>query len=104
VFQKEFEKELTLRGKVWKALLGIDKIDAEEYIRVVEKGPVPDQKLANKIQVESTRAFGGDNLFKQKVSPDKLVRVSTAFLHSLRSDLFFLFLFLFSFFGTKRSE
>jgi cell cycle arrest protein BUB2 len=81
--EKDLKEDLTLRGKIWKVLLGIEKIDAEEYIRLVEKGPTSDQRLANKIQVESTRAFGGDTQFKRKVSPDKLVRVSTAFLHSL---------------------
>jgi hypothetical protein len=66
----------TLRGNIWKILLGVVKVDAERYIHLVEHGPCERHEL---ILVDLKRTFKSDASFQASVSQDKLIRVLNAF-------------------------
>lgn len=66
----------TLRGKLWKILLGVVRVDAERYIHLVEHGPCEKHDL---ILVDLKRTFKSDASFQAAVSQDKLIRVLNAF-------------------------
>lgn len=69
----------TLRGLVWKILLGIGKLDAESYIQLVERGP---SDCSDKISGDTYRTFKSDDAFWQCVPELKLTRVLNAFVSS----------------------
>lgn len=77
--RKRFENhgECTLRGLVWKVLLGVGQLDAEAYIRLVERGP---SDLSDKISGDTYRTFKSDDVFWQCVPELKLTRVLNAFV------------------------
>lgn len=68
----------SLRGKIWKVLLGVTVVDAEEYIRLVRLGPCGRHDA---IMIDLPRTFKSDTLFHASVSQDNLIRVLTAFDH-----------------------
>jgi cell cycle arrest protein BUB2 len=70
-------KIATLRGKIWKVLLGVYKVSALEYIKIVEKGPC---EVMDKIQNDTFRTCATDKQFVDRVSHDMLSRVLNAFV------------------------
>ncbi|KAF2069572.1 hypothetical protein CYY_009113 [Polysphondylium violaceum] len=68
----------SLRGLVWKILLGIDTVDAEKYIELIKKGP---SNRYQKIRKDISRTFMRDSQFSQAVSQDQLSRCLNAFAH-----------------------
>jgi len=68
----------SLRGLVWKILLGIDNVDAERYIELIKKGP---SNRYQKIRKDISRTFMRDSQFSQAVSQDQLSRCLNAFAH-----------------------
>ncbi|GAM25021.1 hypothetical protein SAMD00019534_081960, partial [Acytostelium subglobosum LB1] len=73
----------SLRGLIWKILLGVKDCDAEKYIELVKRGP---SEQYEKIRKDTSRTFKGDDQFSQAVQQDKLSRCLNAFIH-LTSDL-----------------
>ena len=71
-----------MRGKVWKILLGIYKVSAQEYISLVEKGPCP---VYDKIKDDTFRTLATDKKFIAKVDEDVLSRVLNAFVWKMKA-------------------
>ncbi|OQR92882.1 hypothetical protein ACHHYP_03125 [Achlya hypogyna] len=74
----------TLRGRVWKMLLGVeDDVDRKQsYRRFIAMGP---SKNDADIRNDTFRTFRGDPSFARRVPEDTLVRVLNAFLHEYLS-------------------
>jgi len=70
--------EMTIRGQVWKALLGINCIRQTEYIRLVE---LRESSHFDKICRDTSRTFKSDPLFKGRVHEYRLMRVLNSFVH-----------------------
>jgi len=70
--------EMTIRGQVWKALLGINCIRQSEYIRLVE---LRESSFFDKICRDTYRTFKSDHLFKRRVNEYRLMRVLNSFVH-----------------------
>eukprot|EP00871_Galdieria_phlegrea_P001297 jgi/Galph1/2168/GphlegSOOS_G857.1 len=66
------------RAVVWKALLGVGKIDVSEYERLIAKGP---SKEHLRIREDALRTFRHDTEFQERVPEEKLVRLLSAFVH-----------------------
>ncbi|KAJ3318862.1 hypothetical protein HDV06_006983 [Boothiomyces sp. JEL0866] len=64
-----------LRASTWKILLGIYKIDALEYINLVNKGP---SSFSDKIENDTFRTFSTDKSFTDQVSLAMLTRILNA--------------------------
>jgi len=76
------ETETTLRGRVWKILLGVTHVDAKSYKDLVEKGPsFHDQTIVN----DAERTFSNEVKFTDHATTDKTVRVLNAMQHFLNS-------------------
>jgi len=71
-------KRCSMRGLVWKILLGAMHMDASLYIRLVELGP-SSQDAA--IQDDLFRVFPNDPEFVAKVSLDQMSRMLNALFH-----------------------
>lgn len=69
----------SLRGLVWKALLGIGTVDVQEYTDIVRKGPSADD---SRVREDTKRTFPKNYDFVRKVPNEKLVRVLNAYVHS----------------------
>lgn len=67
----------SLRGLVWKVLLGTFHTDANLYIRLVGRGPSSEDV---KIREDTFRTFAGDKEFRRRVPEDKLSRINNAFV------------------------
>ncbi|RHY28333.1 hypothetical protein DYB32_006050 [Aphanomyces invadans] len=81
---EDVENALTLRGRIWKMLLGMEDDNAatterkQDYKRSVAKGAsVSDSEIRN----DTFRTFRGDPSFARRVPETTLVRVLNAFLH-----------------------
>lgn len=71
--------ECSLRGKIWKILLRVKKLEADRYIELIEKGcSTHYQKIRN----DTFRTFKNDSTFSNRVPEEKLIRVLNAFIHS----------------------
>lgn len=96
---QEFGKKSGLRARVWKILLRVDKLDAERYIQLVEKGAYKGRKsrVYRDIRADTKRTFASDVKFIQRLcgEPDvqptaamklqteaKLSRITNALLHA----------------------
>ncbi|EGF83330.1 hypothetical protein BATDEDRAFT_8123, partial [Batrachochytrium dendrobatidis JAM81] len=66
-----------LRGRVWKALMGIYRISALEYTTLVQRGSC---SVAEKIQNDTFRTLMTDKSFQSRVSNDMLTRILSAFV------------------------
>lgn len=71
-------KTSNLRGQVWKALLGIYRISAIDYVRLIERGVCP--VVAEKIDNDVFRTLATDKSFQKNVSNDMITRVLNAFV------------------------
>ncbi|CAM9715242.1 unnamed protein product, partial [Phaeothamnion confervicola] len=67
----------SLRGLIWKLLLGAMHIDAMLYIRLVEQGASWSDW---KIRDDTFRTLRGDEEFQRRVPEDKLSRLNNAFV------------------------
>ncbi|KAF0775932.1 hypothetical protein AaE_000367, partial [Aphanomyces astaci] len=82
--EEDVENALTLRGRVWKVLLGMDDDSAasverkQEYKRTVAKGA---SSSDGEIRNDTFRTFRGDPSFARRVPEATLVRALNAFLH-----------------------
>lgn len=70
----------TTRGLVWKALLGVRTVAADEYIALVRAGPA---SCAKKISCDVGRTFQSDKDFCSLVSSDSLTRLLNAFANDV---------------------
>ena len=75
---KKVDIECSLRGRIWKILLGVTRVEADRYIECVRRGPSP---LADKIERDRDRTFQHDDAFEKAVPQSKLVRLTNAFVH-----------------------
>eukprot|EP01126_Amoeba_proteus_P035776 TRINITY_DN3616_c0_g2_i10.p1 TRINITY_DN3616_c0_g2~~TRINITY_DN3616_c0_g2_i10.p1 ORF type:complete len:229 (-),score=48.39 TRINITY_DN3616_c0_g2_i10:894-1529(-) len=71
-------RSITLRGKVWKILLAVKKLDAQRYEALVRKGV---SSLKDIIHDDVTRTFMTDELFHKRVRLEVMERVLNAWQH-----------------------
>ncbi|WVQ78877.1 hypothetical protein IAT38_000968 [Cryptococcus sp. DSM 104549] len=71
-----------LRPRIWKLMLKIDALNAEEYLRWVAMGPSSD---SHKIKNDTFRTLATDTQFKGKVKEDMLIRLLEAFVWKITS-------------------
>lgn len=69
----------SLRGLVWKALLGIGTIDTNEYASLVRQGPSADD---SRVREDARRTFSKNDDFTSRVPNDKIIRVLNAYVRS----------------------
>lgn len=69
---------LTSRGRVWKALLGVDVVDAGVYRELVARRE--SGKYA-KIRGDSFRTFPSSPFFVRRVPEQAIVRITNSFFH-----------------------
>ena len=72
----------TLRGRVWRVLLGVPPTACLEYPQWLALGASPQ---AADIDADVTRTFRGDADFEARVPQQSLTRVLNAFVHKARS-------------------
>lgn len=73
----------SLRGLVWKALLGIGSVDADEYASLVRQGPSVED---SRIREDAPRTFSKNADFVSRVPTDKLIRLLNAYILSTASN------------------
>eukprot|EP00808_Paulinella_micropora_P018133 g64983.t1 len=73
---------LLLRGKVWKVLLCVEAVDAEQYLSLVARGPCEARQYA-KLQSDIQRTFRGEEgePFWRRSSEHALLRVLNSLVH-----------------------
>uniref|UniRef100_A0A6B2LAQ1 Rab-GAP TBC domain-containing protein n=1 Tax=Arcella intermedia TaxID=1963864 RepID=A0A6B2LAQ1_9EUKA len=74
------DHEITLRGKIWKILLRVRKIDSQKYIEYVNKGPSLHDSI---ICLDAKRTLQNEPDFRRRVSNEKLIRLLNAWQHYL---------------------
>lgn len=67
----------SLRGLLWKALLGIGVVDADEYASLVRKGPSTDD---SRVREDARRTFAKSDDFTTRVPTDKIIRLLNAYV------------------------
>lgn len=73
----EEDRQCSLRGLVWKVLLGTIHTDSVLYIRLVGKGPSSEDV---KIKEDTFRTFPRDEEFRRRVHEHKLSRINNAYV------------------------
>lgn len=73
----------SLRGLVWKVLLGTIHTDSSLYTRLVRKGPSSEDV---KIKEDTFRTFPRDEEFRRRVHEHKLSRINNAYVRLNRRD------------------
>ncbi|KAK6907463.1 cell cycle arrest protein BUB2 [Kwoniella mangroviensis CBS 10435] len=73
----------SLRPKIWKLMLKVDNLNAEDYLRWVSMGPSSD---SHKIKNDTFRTLATDMQFKGKVKEDMLIRLLEAFVWKITSS------------------
>ncbi|WWC60422.1 uncharacterized protein I303_102994 [Kwoniella dejecticola CBS 10117] len=73
----------SLRPKIWKLMLKVDNLNAEDYLRWVSMGPSSD---SHKIKNDTFRTLATDTQFKGKVKEDMLIRLLEAFVWKITSS------------------
>ncbi|WRT65793.1 uncharacterized protein IL334_002742 [Kwoniella shivajii] len=73
----------SLRSKIWKLMLKVDNLNAEDYLRWVSMGPSSD---SHKIKNDTFRTLATDTQFKGKVKEDMLIRLLEAFVWKITSS------------------
>lgn len=76
--QENIDHMCSLRGKIWKLLLGVRNVDGEKYLHSVQQGP---SRLSEKISNDTKRTFQHDTLFGKIVNEAKLIRLLNAFVN-----------------------
>jgi cell cycle arrest protein BUB2 len=69
----------SLRGLVWKALLGLGPLDPLEYAAWVRKGPSADD---HRVREDARRTFSKNDDFCARVPNAKIIRVLNAYVHA----------------------
>lgn len=69
--------DIALRPRIWKILLQVSHLSAQEYLSYVEKGPCV---VREKIRNDTFRTLATDLAFKNRVREDMLVRLLDAFV------------------------
>lgn len=67
----------SLRGLIWKALLGIGLIDTNEYANLVQSGPSVDD---SRVREDARRTFAKSDDFNTRVPTDKIIRLLNAYI------------------------
>lgn len=67
----------SLRGKVWKALLGVEEVTASTYIQLIKEGESTNYR---KIRNDSFRTFPNEEYFQGTVSEPEIIRVLNCFV------------------------
>ncbi|KAL4164534.1 hypothetical protein KRP22_004400 [Phytophthora ramorum] len=76
--------DASLRGRVWKAFLGVDSdVDMTKYAALVGRGA---SHYDGDIRNDTFRTFRGDPEFAQRVPEEKLVRLLNVFINELGSN------------------
>jgi len=78
--QRNERKSHRLRGHIWKALLGVGRVDSNRYLKYVKMGEHPE--YGEKIRNDAFRTFQNDQRFAARVPETKLLRVLNAFVHA----------------------
>lgn len=79
ILQTERFGRCSLRGIVWKALLGIGTVDINEYASLVRQGPSADD---SRVREDARRTFSKNDDFTSRVPNDKIIRVLNAYVRS----------------------
>ncbi|WOO80787.1 Cell division control protein 16 [Vanrija pseudolonga] len=66
-----------LRPRIWKLMLKVDHLHAEDYLRYVASGP---SSVSTKIKNDTFRTLATDTQFKGRVKEDMLIRLLEAFV------------------------
>ncbi len=74
---------ISLRGKVWCALLGIDRVDSDDYVALINQ-KVRNPPKYDKVRDDSFRTFASDPDFKT-VSETALIRLCNSFINRYRT-------------------
>ncbi|KAI8827221.1 rab-GTPase-TBC domain-containing protein [Fimicolochytrium jonesii] len=74
--------DCSLRGRVWKVLLGIYRLSATEYTSLVERGPAS-SVVYEKIKNDTFRTLATDKRFLAKVDEHMISRVLNAFVNKM---------------------
>ncbi|KAI0565987.1 Rab-GTPase-TBC [Gracilaria domingensis] len=69
----------SLRGMIWKALLGVGVVDVDEYATLVRKGPSSDD---SRVREDARRTFSKSDDFTTRVPTEKIIRVLNAYVWS----------------------
>ena len=69
----------SLRGKVWKILLGLRKVDAANYISIISRGP---SKHEEKIDNDLHRTLASNKEFSSRVSQAALCRLLNGYVNA----------------------
>lgn len=69
----------SLRGLVWKALLGLGRVDVNEYARLVNEGPSADD---SRVREDARRTFSKNDDFVARVPNDKMIRLLNAYVRA----------------------
>ena len=73
----------SLRGLVWKALLGLGKVDENEYPDLVAQGPSADDW---RVREDARRTFSKNDDFVARVPNDKMIRLLNAYVRSCGNE------------------
>jgi cell cycle arrest protein BUB2 len=76
--QTTWTTKCTLRGKIWKVLLGVNKVDAAQYLHLVSKGP---SKHASKIDDDLHRTLASTVSFTSRVPQAKICRLLNGYVN-----------------------
>lgn len=79
VMHTEFFGRCSLRGLVWKALLGIGTVDANEYASLVRQGPSSDD---SRVREDARRTFSKNDDFTTRVPNEKMIRLLNAYVRA----------------------
>lgn len=71
----------SLRGRVWKMLLGVQSVDAQEYVYQVQR--TTSVEMSEKIEKDIERTFKNNVTFHNRVTDDQLRRVLNAYVNSM---------------------
>ena len=71
--------EDTLRGKLWRLLLGVSNLDASDYKNQIKKAESKEYYV--KIRGDTKRTFLTSEEYNSRVSEERLVRVLNSFVH-----------------------
>jgi cell cycle arrest protein BUB2 len=78
--KRRADDAITLRGRVWKILLRVRKMNPSKYEELVSLGP---SGCDDTIVLDATRTLSNEQEFRERVTNDTLVRVLNAWQHYL---------------------
>ena len=71
----------SLRGRIWKLLLGVERVDARRYGRLIGRGPAR-AEMEEKIEKDIERTLKNNGEYHDRVPDDQLRRVLNAYVIS----------------------